>query len=211
MNKRDSDNISLPSCLVGQAPERHFKRQMVEKFGVETNIEDDEHKIQMRLKQISYGKNTIGYDRYIAEVPKNKRKGYSEHPRTPDPYAKASKREFDGKVDVNCVNSIRMHMACYFLCNYCFIETVLTLAQVKAWRRALHRWDVNDQSTPTTAPESEGSGGKQNCRVDGNDSCKQEDIESAGKEGSVVTMIASSVVQPVMTFDDDDDDDDDVL
>jgi hypothetical protein len=39
-------------------------------FKVESNVESDEHRIAMRLKQISYGKNTAGYDAYIAAVPK---------------------------------------------------------------------------------------------------------------------------------------------
>lgn len=42
--KRSSADISIPSCLAGQAPERHFKRQMTDKsFGVASNLEDDPH------------------------------------------------------------------------------------------------------------------------------------------------------------------------
>lgn len=71
--------------------------------------ETDQAKIQQRLKQIGFGKNTVGYDNYIRAVPESKRKGYAEHPRTPDAYEKVSKRMFDGRI--------------------------------KAWRRAIHKWD----------------------------------------------------------------------
>jgi hypothetical protein len=42
---------------------------------------------------------------------RDQRRGYSEHPRTPDPYEKVPKRTFDGRV--------------------------------KAWRRLLHKWDID--------------------------------------------------------------------
>lgn len=42
----------------------------LEKFSVESGIEEDERRIEQRLKQIKFGKNTIGYDRYLATVPK---------------------------------------------------------------------------------------------------------------------------------------------
>lgn len=52
--------------------------------------------LQQRQKQIDFGKNTLGYDRYVQTVPKNKRsKG---EPRTPDKYKKMSKRCWDGIV-----------------------------------------------------------------------------------------------------------------
>jgi hypothetical protein len=38
-------------------------------FKVAANIETDTHKLEMRLKQVQYGKNTIGYDNYTAAVP----------------------------------------------------------------------------------------------------------------------------------------------
>ena len=52
--------------------------------------------MQIQLNQ--FGKNTKGYDNYMLLVPKDKResKNHIEHPRTPDPYEKYSKRAFDG-------------------------------------------------------------------------------------------------------------------
>mmetsp|Transcript_37009 Transcript_37009/g.37664 ORF Transcript_37009/g.37664 Transcript_37009/m.37664 type:complete len:272 (+) Transcript_37009:22-837(+) len=86
---------NIPSCLLGEAPVI-VKKQAG--FKIESDKEFDDHKIQTRMKQISYGKNTMGYDNYIAQVPKHMRKGYLEHPRTPDPYEKQSKRTFDGRI-----------------------------------------------------------------------------------------------------------------
>ena len=64
-------------------------------------VETDPVKIQSRLKQIQFGKNTIGYDNYTAAVPRKKRYlNINEHPRTPDPYEIQSKRAFDGKIKV---------------------------------------------------------------------------------------------------------------
>jgi len=60
--------------------------------------ETDAHKIEQRLKQIQYGYNTAGYDRYLQLVPKEKRQGYDIHPRTPDAYLEQSKRKWDGRV-----------------------------------------------------------------------------------------------------------------
>jgi hypothetical protein len=47
-----------------------FFNTNAEKFSVESNVEEDERRIEQRLKQIKFGKNTIGYDRYLAAVPK---------------------------------------------------------------------------------------------------------------------------------------------
>lgn len=61
--------------------------------------EDDDqvlHRIQQRRKQIAFGKNTLGYMRYISEIPLDERRNH--HPRTPDPIADIPKRRFDGLV-----------------------------------------------------------------------------------------------------------------
>lgn len=61
-----------PSCLEGEAPEICIKRRSLESLGVkvESDVEFDEARIQGRLKQIGYGKNTLAYDKYISSVPK---------------------------------------------------------------------------------------------------------------------------------------------
>ncbi|KOC59876.1 Histone RNA hairpin-binding protein [Habropoda laboriosa] len=58
--------------------------------------EIDPRVLARRQKEIDYGKNTVGYDRYIQAVPKEKRT--REHPRTPPKYIKYSRRGWDGMV-----------------------------------------------------------------------------------------------------------------
>ena len=60
--------------------------------------ETDQRKIEQRLKQVQYGYNTAGYDRYLQLVPKTLRGDYNTHPRTPDAYLLQSKRQWDGRV-----------------------------------------------------------------------------------------------------------------
>ena len=58
--------------------------------------ETDARRLSQRRKEITYGKNTLGYDRYTRLVPKEKRS--RQDPRTPDVTGKYSKRQFDGIV-----------------------------------------------------------------------------------------------------------------
>ena len=60
--------------------------------------EEDARRLAQRAKQVEFGKNTNGYENYVRAVPKRERKGYQEHPRTPDITQEASKRKFDGIV-----------------------------------------------------------------------------------------------------------------
>ncbi|KAI8801262.1 hypothetical protein BJ742DRAFT_837886 [Cladochytrium replicatum] len=56
----------------------------------------EERRLEQRQKQIDYGKNTIGYDRYRDLVPRNRRK--KGDPQTPDKHMKCSKRCWDGLI-----------------------------------------------------------------------------------------------------------------
>ncbi|GLI71725.1 hypothetical protein VaNZ11_017031 [Volvox africanus] len=76
----------------------------------------DPHRLAQRQKQIDYGKNTIGYQRYLQQVPKDRRRRKGEQwldPVTPDIHQNISKRCFDG--------------------------------QIKVWRRALHKYDHQEE------------------------------------------------------------------
>ncbi|GLJ40568.1 hypothetical protein SUGI_0837350 [Cryptomeria japonica] len=58
--------------------------------------ETDQHKLSQRQKQIDYGKNTLGYERYLELVPRNKR--LKNDPHTPEIKQVCSKRSWDGQV-----------------------------------------------------------------------------------------------------------------
>jgi len=59
-------------------------------------METDEEVLNRREKQISYGKNTVSYDKYISLIPKSSRK--DKMPRTPNKMRKYSRRQWDGMV-----------------------------------------------------------------------------------------------------------------
>ena len=58
--------------------------------------EEDARRLAQRQKQIDFGKNTRGYERYSALVPREKRR--FDDPWTPDKTAPCSKRAFDGRI-----------------------------------------------------------------------------------------------------------------
>ena len=96
--KRPPEDIA-PNCIQGKAPDTFIPKSKVPKiYSTTEEQETDVARLQARLKQISYGKNTTGYDNYIQAVPKHLRQGYTQHPRTPDPTEKQSKRSFDGRI-----------------------------------------------------------------------------------------------------------------
>ena len=85
----------LPAAMAGRAPE--ILRRSASSAGVVVDDrETDPRRLQQREKQISYGKNTIGYDRYTTAVPRHRRT--RQHPRTPDVHKKMSKRAWEGLI-----------------------------------------------------------------------------------------------------------------
>ncbi|KAL1380234.1 hypothetical protein pipiens_014364 [Culex pipiens pipiens] len=60
--------------------------------------EKDIEVLVRRQKQIDYGKNTLGYENYLRQVPREQRT--KEHPKTPPKHIKYSRRAWDGLVRV---------------------------------------------------------------------------------------------------------------
>ena len=88
---------------------------------------------------------------------RDQRKGYSEHPRTPDPYEKIPKRAFDGRI--------------------------------KAWRRQLHKWDIENPMNETNQQRGQITTNEQN-EIDQE---KKINIESKSQEDSLDVDIDLSI------------------
>jgi hypothetical protein len=95
---QSSPRDSVPSHLQGRAPDLSTYKKQNPMTPVKKEIEVDEQKLLRKRKDVSFGYNTRGYDRYIAEVPKDKRKHPMIHPRTPDATEKMSNRRWNGLI-----------------------------------------------------------------------------------------------------------------
>lgn len=63
-----------------------------------TEFETDVAILVRRQKQIDYGKNTLGYENYMQQIPRDQRT--KDHPKTPPRHIKYSRRAWDGLIKV---------------------------------------------------------------------------------------------------------------
>lgn len=68
----------------------------LQKVVMKNGREEDRHRLRQRQRQIDYGKNTVGYQRYMEMIPMEKRT--KDHPWTPMKEQKCSKRSWDGQI-----------------------------------------------------------------------------------------------------------------
>jgi hypothetical protein len=146
--------------------------------------DSEAHRLAQRQKQIDYGKNTVGYQNYLAAVPKEQRERFT-HPSTPDIHVQIGKRQWDGLVRRRptacpawrpaCIAALAAQPSAHASVRACAAlhHTAAGLLartpQVKAWRRKLHAWDTSEgqQAVPLAepaaaapaAPAARGSGG----------------------------------------------------
>lgn len=78
------------SCSSGDGSSQSSRKPM--------EYEKDLAILERRQKQIDYGKNTLGYENYLKQVPKDQRT--KDHPKTPPKHIKYSRRAWDGVVRV---------------------------------------------------------------------------------------------------------------
>mmetsp|Transcript_12309 Transcript_12309/g.23068 ORF Transcript_12309/g.23068 Transcript_12309/m.23068 type:complete len:229 (+) Transcript_12309:235-921(+) len=65
---------------------------------LDPSIPQEAQRMKTRFKMISKGKNTVGYDEYLKQVPKSRRRKIPEHPVTPDHTLDIPNRRWQGQV-----------------------------------------------------------------------------------------------------------------
>ncbi|XP_039282329.1 YTH domain-containing protein 1 isoform X2 [Nilaparvata lugens] len=100
---RNTENSPAASRTPRTPRNEHRKRQRdysspSSTGGSSRKYETDPLVLSRRQKQIDYGKNTVGYDRYIASVPKRERD--KNHPQTPPMHLQYSRRAWDGLIKI---------------------------------------------------------------------------------------------------------------
>ncbi|VVC40428.1 Histone RNA hairpin-binding protein, RNA-binding domain [Cinara cedri] len=106
------------------------------KLGLET----DPLVLQRRQKQIDFGKNTIGYEKYLEEIPKNERR--KEHPKTPPKNLKYTRRAWDG-----LVKSWRVKLHCWDPENKTEDDDALTTCSSSNLHGSMTSLDSNSQAS----------------------------------------------------------------
>jgi histone RNA hairpin-binding protein len=99
----DVDKENHPTSGGGLAPSKgdddDGARSDWGRKGFISERETDPSRLKQRLKQITWGKNTLGYDRYTALVPRcERRRDDTTTPTTPDHTRVLAKRRWDGLV-----------------------------------------------------------------------------------------------------------------
>lgn len=90
--KTDRDRVASESSEATSASSsKHSSNHKLE-------LETDPEVLTRRQKQIDFGRNTVGYDNYRRQVPKNRRE--PGQPKTPNMNMKYSRRAWDGLIKV---------------------------------------------------------------------------------------------------------------
>jgi histone RNA hairpin-binding protein len=91
-----SNNVANDNNKNGCANQNQLESMTIRKL--DPSIPEEAQRMKTRFKMISKGKNTVGYDEYLKQVPKEKRRKIPEHPVTPDHTLDIPNRRWQGQV-----------------------------------------------------------------------------------------------------------------